>query len=85
VTKGKVGPADLVVVVYDITALVPTDDYDTVVVATKSIEPTTWSAVGGPGACAVWPPAKALVIAQMPAVHRQIQDWLRRQRQPKNK
>jgi len=80
VTEGK-ADADLGIVVYDVTDLVPTDDYHALVHIILGIEPTSWNAVGGPGSCAVCPQAKALVILQTQAMHRQLQDSLRLYRQ----
>jgi len=76
VTEGK-ADADLSLVVYDVTDLVPTDDYDALVRAIVDFEPTTWQHVGGPGCCTVCPQAKALVIVQTGTVHRHLQNSLR--------
>jgi hypothetical protein len=82
VTEGKVPPEALTVIVYDVTNLVRTgDDYDKLVSSILHIEDTAWQDVGGPGVCEVYPAAKALVIVQTAAVHRQVGDWLRRQRE----
>ncbi len=81
VTEGKAPPEALTVIVYDVTNLVRTGDYDRLVSSILRIEETTWQDVGGPGVCEVYPSAKALVIVQTTAVHRQICDWLRHQRQ----
>ena len=82
VTKGEVPPEALTVIVYDVTDLVRTGhDYDKLVSTILHIEETTWQDVGSPGVCEVYPAAKALVIVQTAAVHRQVGDWLRRQRQ----
>ncbi|MHB0961427.1 MAG: hypothetical protein ACYC0X_34665 [Pirellulaceae bacterium] len=81
VTEGKAPPEALTVIVYDVTNLVRTGDYDRLVSSILRIEDTTWQDVGGPGVCEVYPSAKALVIVQTTAVHRQICDWLRHERQ----
>ncbi len=69
--------ADLSLVVYDVTDLVPADDYDSIVRAVVDFEPSTWNHVGGAGCCAVCPQAKALVIVQTGTVQRHLQNSLR--------
>ncbi|MCL4207464.1 MAG: hypothetical protein KJ000_33695 [Pirellulaceae bacterium] len=80
VTDGKLAPNSPALIVYDVTDLVPTGDYHALVSPIVGIEPTTWDTVGGPGVIVPVPAAKALVIVQTGDVHRQLQDWLRRQR-----
>jgi len=80
VTLGKADAEGLIVAVYDVADLVPTGNYAALVFPIRQLDPTTWNSVGGPGACAEFPPSKALVILQTDAGHRQVRDWLTLQR-----
>jgi hypothetical protein len=81
--KVKVYPIfDLVVRPPNASVNHPDLDFQTLIESiTTNIEPTTWDEVGGPGAIQQFTNSGALVIAQTPAIHEEIAQYLKAHRE----